>query len=67
MAERELDLSELETVHVSPNSASNYERAMNDANIYRKEQIEELQKLRDSLDINKSDEQTGERRNSRSR
>ena len=39
MEDRELDLDELENVHVAPNNNVNYNNALNNKDLYRQEQI----------------------------
>ena len=58
MEDRELDLDELENVHVAPNNNVNYNNALNNKDLYRQEQIKELEKLRESIINGKDNEQT---------
>ena len=46
MDKDELNLEELEKVTASPNNLANSESAMNNKDLYREAQIEELEKLK---------------------
>ena len=49
MEDRELNLDELENVHVSPDNKTNYENTMNNKDLYRQKQIQELESLKDKI------------------
>ena len=49
MEDRELNLDELENVHVSQDNKANYENTMNNKDLYRQKQIQELESLKDKI------------------
>ena len=57
----ELSLDELAKVATSPNNTANYENAMNNKDLYRKQQIEELEFLKEVI----LKEQESEKKNTR--
>ncbi len=60
MEEKELNLEELEHVQASPNKEANYENAMNNKELYRKIQIEKLEKMKEDI-LNKTEEKRNTR------
>ena len=61
MEEKELNLEELNNVRIIPNAEANYENVMHNENLYREKSIEELKRLKESLQT----ESEEKRRNTR--